>query len=269
MKYILGVLTCGRGRALAVAGLFLGSVFFTLAFAAAEGAAELPAEHRVKTQKGALVIHPVAHATFVMKWDGKVVAVDPVGGEEKFKGVSRPDLVLITDIHGDHLHVPTLKAICGEETVIVAPPAVAEKLEGAGVGGKIEVVSNGGKATAAGISIEAIPMYNTTAERLRYHPKGRGNGYVLDLAGTRVYIAGDTEDIPEMRKLRKIDLAFLCMNLPYTMTPEQAASATAEFLPRIVVPYHYRGQDVERFKKLVAEKSPDVEVRLFEWYANR
>ena len=108
-------------------------------------------------------------------------------------------------------------------------------------------------------------MYNLTADRLKYHNKGRGNGYVFTVGGKRIYISGDTEDIPEMRALKNIDVAFVCMNLPYTMTEEQAASAVREFKPKIVYPYHYRGSDVEKFKKLVGEDS-GVEVRLRDWY---
>ena len=116
------------------------------------------------------------------------------------------------------------------------------------------------------VEVEAVPMYNLTPDRLRYHSKGVGNGYVLDLDGTRVYVAGDTEDIPEMRALPDIDLAFVCMNLPFTMTPRQAAGAVLEFQPRVVYPYHYRGQDPEAFKSFVETVSPDIEVRVRDWY---
>ena len=121
------------------------------------------------------------------------------------------------------------------------------------------------------MTIEAIPMYNLTPERQKFHTKGRGNGYVVTLGGTRVYISGDTEDIPEMRALKKIDVAFVCMNLPYTMTAEQAADAVLEFKPKIVFPYHYRGktsQDPEKFKKLVA-KDKNIEVRIRKWYPEK
>jgi L-ascorbate metabolism protein UlaG (beta-lactamase superfamily) len=115
------------------------------------------------------------------------------------------------------------------------------------------------------LSVEAVPMYNLTPDRLQYHDKGRGNGYVVTLGGRRVYISGDTEDIPEMRALEDIDVAFVCFNLPYTMTEEQAASAVREFAPTIVYPYHYRGSDVERFTELVGSDA-GVEVRTGGWY---
>ena len=126
-------------------------------------------------------------------------------------------------------------------------------------------LANGETKSLHEIKIEAVPMYNLTPERLKFHNKGRGNGYVLTLGGKRVYISGDTEDIPEMRALKNIDIAFVCMNLPYTMDVNQAAGAVREFRPRIVYPYHYRGSDVEKFKSLVGNDR-GVEVRLRDWY---
>ena len=117
----------------------------------------------------------------------------------------------------------------------------------------------------AGVKIEAIAAYNLAAERQRYHPKGRGNGYVLTLGDKRVYVSGDTEDVPEMRALKDIDVAFLCMNLPFTMTVEQAAGAVRAFRPKVVYPYHCRGSDLEKFRQLVGTE-PGVEVRLRDWY---
>ena len=121
---------------------------------------------------------------------------------------------------------------------------------------------NGKSVEKAGIKVEAVPMYNLTPTRLRFHNKGRGNGYVMAFGGKRVYVSGDTEDIPEMRALKKIGVAFVCMNLPYTMTPEQAADAVREFKPKTVYPYHYRGSDTAKFKKLVGDAS---EVSLRDW----
>ena len=126
-------------------------------------------------------------------------------------------------------------------------------------------VANGETKSLLGLTVEAMPMYNTIPERTKFHPKGRGNGYVLTFADKRVYLSGDTEDIPEMRALKNIDVAFICMNLPYTMTPEQAAGAVREFRPKIVYPYHCRGSDLDKFKRLVSEVN-GVEVRLRDWY---
>jgi len=219
---------------------------------------------RIATSEGDLIIHPINHATLVMVWKDKIIQVDPVGGARRFDGLPKPNLILITDIHGDHLSAETLEALADPKANIVAPSAVAEKLPEK-LRQQTSVLANGESKTVSGVTVEAVPMYNLTADRLKYHNKGRGNGYVVLLGGKRVYLSGDTEDIPEMRALKNIDVAFVCMNLPYTMTEEQAASAVREFKPRIVYPYHYRGSDLEKFKKLVGADS-GVEVRLRDWY---
>jgi L-ascorbate metabolism protein UlaG (beta-lactamase superfamily) len=219
---------------------------------------------KIPTSQGDLVIHPINHGTLALAWKGKVVYVDPVGGAQRFKGLPAPDLILVTDIHGDHFDLPTLAAVATDKTLLIVPKAVADKLSPA-LTSKATVLANGSAKTAADIKVEAIPMYNLTPDRLRFHDKGRGNGYVVTFADKRVYLSGDTEDIPEMRALKNIDVAFVCMNLPYTMTVDQAASAVREFKPKIVYPYHYRGSDLEKFKQLVGADS-GVEVRLRDWY---
>jgi len=217
----------------------------------------------IATDNGDLIIHPAGHATFVMGWNGHTIYVDPVG--DALADLPPPDLILITDVHGDHLNADTLQNVAQASTAIIAPAAVAEQLP-APLQGRTTVLANGATQSVMGISIEAIPMYNLTEERLNYHSKGRGNGYVVTLGGKRVYISGDTEDIPEMRALRNIDVAFICFNLPYTMTEEQAASAVREFKPGIVYPYHYRGSDPEKFAALVGADS-GVDVRIADgWY---
>jgi L-ascorbate metabolism protein UlaG (beta-lactamase superfamily) len=218
----------------------------------------------VATGEGPLIIHPVSHATFAMSWDGKVLYNDPVGGADAFSGLPKPDLILLSDIHGDHFDVGTLQAVVQASTQLVAPAAVAEKLPQE-LRAKTTVLANGDKQSLLGLTIEAVPMYNTTPDRLQYHTKGRGNGYVLGIGGKRIYISGDTEDIPEMRALEEIDVAFICFNLPYTMTEEQAASAVRAFKPKIVYPYHYRGSDVDKFKSLVGQDL-GIEVRTGHWY---
>src|SRR5437762_2207979 len=218
---------------------------------------------RMATSDGDLIIHPINHATFVMAWKDKTIYVDPVRGGKRFDGLPKPDLVLVTDIHGDHLDAGTLEAVAGG-AIIVAPAVVAEKLPDK-LRKQTTVLANGETKSVADVSVEAVPMYNLTADRLKFHNKGRGNGYVVALGGKRVYISGDTEDIPEMRALKNIDVAFVCMNLPYTMTVEQAANAVREFKPKIVYPYHYRGSNVEKFRDLVGSDG-GVEVRLRDWY---
>ena len=222
----------------------------------------------IATSQGDLVIHPIDHATFVMGWNGKAIYVDPVGGADRFAGLPAPDLILVTDIHGDHLNAETLTAIATSQTRIVAPAAAAERLP-ASLMGQTTALANGETRMFDDIGVEGVPMYNLTEDRLRFHDKGRGNGYVLTLGGTRVYIAGDTEDIPEMRALQNIHVAFVPMNLPYTMTEEQAASGVNAFNPEVVYPYHYQGSDAEKFKALVEAGGGNTEVRLRDWYATR
>jgi len=219
---------------------------------------------RIPAKDGDLIIHPINHATFILSWKDKTLCIDPVGGGKRFDGLPKPDVILVTDIHGDHLNVETLEAVADAKTAIVAPPAVAEKLPEK-LRSQTTVLANGEMKSISGVSVEAIPMYNLTKERLSFHTQGRGNGYVITLGDKRVYVSGDTEDIPEMRSLKNIDVAFVCMNLPYTMTVDQAASAVREFKPKIVYPYHYRGSDTQNFKKLVGQDA-GVDVRLRDWY---
>jgi L-ascorbate metabolism protein UlaG (beta-lactamase superfamily) len=235
---------------------------------AAVGSAGSHSEASIATGKGPLLIHPVEHATFVMQWNGTTIAVDPIGSVAQFQAFGEPDLILITHTHGDHLSVDTVQGLAKSSTVIVGPASVAEEFPAADRE-RITVIANGESVKWGESLIEAVPMYNLTPERQGYHPKGRGNGYVVTLGGTTVYIAGDTEDIPEMRALENIDVAFMCMNLPYTMDVESAAHAVLEFRPKVVIPYHYRGKggmsDLDAFRSQVA-KDPNIEVRLLEWY---
>ena len=218
---------------------------------------------RIRTSQGELLIHPINHASFVMVWQGKTLYVDPVGGAQVYQGLPEPDLILLTHEHQDHLNAETLSAL-GGDAPIVTPESVRAKLPEA-LAKRAQVMKNGDSKTVASIPLRAIPAYNTTPERLKYHPKGRDNGYVLTLGDTRVYIAGDTEDTPEMRALRDIDGAVVPMTLPFTMTIEQAADAVRAFKPDIVYPYHSRGSDIEAFARLVGKDS-GVEVRLRDWY---
>ena len=222
----------------------------------------------IATGQGPLTIYPVEHATFVMQWNGMTIAVDPIGGAAPFEAFGKADLILITDIHGDHLSADTVAALAGPSTMIVGPSAVAEKFPEADRD-HLTVVANGQSVEWREVTIQGIAAYNLTAERQAFHAKGRGNGYLLTVGGTRIYISGDTEDIPEMRALEDIDAAFVCMNLPYTMDVKAAADAVLEFKPKVVFPYHYRGKggmsDLDGFRSLVA-KDPAIEVRLLEWY---
>jgi L-ascorbate metabolism protein UlaG (beta-lactamase superfamily) len=218
----------------------------------------------IPAAEGNLVLRPINHATLALGWNYLTIYLDPVGGAGRFDGLPKPGVILITDIHGDHLNADTLRAVMGEATRVVAPPAVVQQLPEA-LRARTTVLGAGQTTNVLGIAIEAIAAYNLAPERAKFHAKGRGVGYVLSLGGKRIYFSGDTEDVPEMRALKNIDVAFVCMNLPYTMTPEQAADAVRAFRPKIVYPYHCRGSDLEKFKKLVGEDA-GVEVRIRDWY---
>jgi L-ascorbate metabolism protein UlaG (beta-lactamase superfamily) len=219
----------------------------------------------VKTSKGNLKIDPVTHASLVLTWDNKTIYVDPTGNPELYKSFAAPDVILITDIHGDHMDLKALEALNTKSAIIVAPHAVAAQLPES-VRHRLIILSNGMQTSQLAIMVKAVPMYNLPEETSSRHPKGRGNGYVVTLGGKSVYISGDTEDIPEMRALRDVDVAFVCMNLPYTMDINQAASAVLEFKPAIIYPYHHRGQDINAFKNLVNDKNRKIDVRIRDWY---
>ncbi len=206
--------------------------------ARATGAADSAAEV-LQTAAGALELHPVHHGTVWFRVGATVVWVDP-WSEAKLED-PKADLVLITDIHPDHYDPPGLDKVRKVGTRIIAPPAVAEKISGA------LVMKNGDRREVGALTLEAIPMYNMKrgpSPGKFFHEKGRGNGYIVTFGNKRVYFSGDTECTEEMRALRNIDIAFVCMNLPYTMSPSEAAECVKAFKPKILVPYHYRGQNL-------------------------
>jgi L-ascorbate metabolism protein UlaG (beta-lactamase superfamily) len=247
---------------------------FTLLFMfiAAVCMAQLPAADDIKTSKGPLKIQPLNHATLAMTWNGKTIYADPYEGIKTFEGIASPDLILITDIHGDHFDPATLAALDLSKAVLVVPQAVADKMSDE-LKAKAVVIGNGQTISKMDISITAIPMYNLPESPDAKHTKGRGNGYVLKMGGKTVYISGDTAGISEMRALKNIDVAFVCMNLPYTMDVPEAASAVLDFKPKIVYPYHYRGangmSDTASFKKLVNAGNASIDVRLRDWYSKK
>lgn len=242
----------------AIAGL--GATTFMPFTARAQGKGD-----SYKTDGGEILISPVSHASFVMSVPGLVIYNDPVGGKAPYEGQPAAGLVLITHEHQDHFDPETLAALVGDDTRLLVNPAVLEKLP-ADLKAKASAIGNGANTTVGSIAIEAIPAYNTTEDRKKYHPQGRDNGYVLTIGGSRVYIAGDTEDIPEMRALKEIDIAFVPMNLPFTMDVHQASSAVAEFKPAVVYPYHYKGSDPQAFASKVTEAAPDTKVVQGAWY---
>lgn len=218
-----------------------------------------------------LKIIPIEHATTVLEWEGITIYIDPVGGKKVFDSQKQPDLILITDIHGDHFSLETLQELNTSKAKIMVPQAVADKIPEEFTP-QIDVLNNGDSKERYGINVEAIPMYNLRTEALKFHTKGRGNGYVLNIGGQRIYFSGDTEDIPEMRTLQNIDKAFICMNLPYTMTEASAADAVLEFKPKEVYPYHYRGRpnvsDVIKFKEIITKGDSTIKVVQLDWYPN-
>jgi L-ascorbate metabolism protein UlaG (beta-lactamase superfamily) len=241
---------------------------------AAPGRAQSPApaagEHIPTSHGGDLVVHTMKHATLALTWNGKTVYVDPapwpvgkgVDGSLAFAGLPAPDLIVITHLHPDHFDAATLTKLVTAKTVVVVTQSIADTMP-PDLKAKARVLDNGKSTDVATIHVEAVPSYNITPERLKNHPQGRDNGYVLTFGGKRVYIAGDTEDTPEMRALKNIDVAFIPMNPPYTMSPERAADAVRTFKPKIVYPYHYHGSDVAAFASAVG---PGVEVRQRDWY---
>jgi len=219
--------------------------------------------------KETVKIIPISHGTLILETEDDVIYIDPTGGKKAFDGQKRPTLVLITDIHGDHLSNETLSALNLNSVHVIVPKAVAEKIPDSTIASP-QILDNGKTITVNAVKIEAVPMYNLREEALKYHTKGRGNGYLLTINNERIYISGDTEDIPEMRNLKNIDKAFVCMNLPYTMPVENAASAILEFKPKQVYPYHYRGteglSDIAKFKQIVNDGDKTIDVQLLEWY---
>ena len=213
------------------------------------------------TSAGILKLTPIQHASLMIQAGGKVLYIDPAQGS--FDGLPQADYILITDIHGDHMAPAIVDKLKKSGTEIVAPQAVSEKVSGA------SVIAYGQTKKLGPFTVEATPAYNLTrgpsAGKL-FHDKGRGCGYIVTYGGKRFYFSGDTEAIPEMKALKNIDVAFVCMNLPYTMTPEEAAAGVRAFHPAVVYPYHYKGSDVNAFKK--ALDGSGIDVRLIDWYGS-
>ena len=231
-------------------------------FVFAQAAAPAPAP-----AAGALpFVTPVQHASMMLTLGGKPILVDPVGGAETFASMPPAAAILVTHEHDDHFDPETLAALLPEGAALIVNPAVAEKLPEA-LRPRATVMANGDTGEVVGMKIEAVPAYNITPDRLQYHPKGRDNGYVLTSPDHgRIYIAGDTEDTPEFRAQADIDTVFAPMNLPYTMTAEQAAAGVAEMKPRRAVPYHHRGTDPAAFQTALQAAGSQTEVVVLDWY---
>jgi L-ascorbate metabolism protein UlaG (beta-lactamase superfamily) len=212
------------------------------------------------TSAGVVRITPIYHASTMIEAGGKVIHIDPFGAAH-YDGLPAADLILITHDHGDHLDLRAIAKVRKPTTVVIGPAAIRQGVPEA------VLLSNGEKKIVDRWTIEAVAAYNLQrgpSAGALFHPKGRGNGYVLTYGGKRFYFSGDTEGVPEMRALKNIDVAFVCMNLPYTMPPDEAAQAVRAFRPKIVYPYHYRGSDLTVFQKALAGSG--VEVRIRNWY---
>ncbi len=220
-----------------------------------------------ETEMGELMVYPINHGSVAFTFDGKTIFVDPFGGAEKFADFDAPDIIFITDIHGDHHNPQTLEGLDTENTTFVVPQAVADMMDEA-YKKNLVIIANEETKEVMGMNVTGVAMYNLPDNESSRHNKGRGNGYVIDFGGKHVYLSGDTEDVPEMRALENIDIAFVCMNLPYTMDIYQAASAVIAFKPEVMYPYHHRGQDIEKFKAIIDLAEIETEVRLKDWYSN-
>lgn len=227
------------------------------------GSAGMTGEVIANTEEGEIVFRPVDHASFVMHWNGTTIYNDPVGSASDYRRMPDPDVILVSHQHGDHFSSSTITSLKEEHTLIVVPAAVFSQLSSAAKEAAV-VLANGESFDTGSVTIDAVPAYNDR------HPKGRDNGYVVNMGGRRVYMSGDTEDVAEMRALKDVDVAFLAMNLPFTMSVDQAAGALLDFRAKVVYPYHYRNSDgsfadLDRLRSAL-NGAPEIEVRTAKWY---
>ena len=242
---------------------WLNAVFAAAAVSATTGGALDFQTDTFKTQEGkAVTITAIKHASLRIQYDGLEIQVDPVAKyapETDYSKFPKADVILVTHEHFDHFDRDTIATLKKDGTEIVANPAV-QKMLGAGT-----ALANGDQRTLAkDIKLDAVPAYNTTPGHTQFHPKGRDNGYVLTIDGLRIYIAGDTEDIPEMSALKDIDVAFLPCNQPYTMTPEQVAKAARTIKPKVLFPYHYSQTPIKQVADLLTGSGIDVRIRNYQ-----
>ncbi len=220
---------------------------------------EIPFEQDTfETSEGQLKIYFIGHGTLMFNFAGRIIHIDPVSREADYTNMPKADIILITHEHGDHLDPKAIEAIRKEDTKIVLTELCSQKVSGG------TVMKNGDVKTIDNLKIETVPAYNIVNMRSAgnpFHPKGAGNGYVMTFGDKKVYVAGDTENTPETKSLKDIDIAFLPMNLPYTMTPEMAADAARAFRPKVLYPYHYGSTDPQGLVKLLKDTNIDVRIR--------
>ena len=222
---------------------------------------EAPAQFEtdvIPTSEGDLEITFLGHGSLLFAFNGKTIYVDPWSRVADYSKLPEADIVLVTHEHQDHLDLQALASVRTDETAVVLTETCARQVEG-GI-----MMQNGDVQTVKGVQVDAVPAYNVVHKRENgqpFHPRGVGNGYIMTFGDKRVYVAGDTEDIPEMKELQDIDCAFLPMNLPYTMTPEMVAEAAKAFRPNILYPYHYGDTDTSKLESLLNEEQ-GIEVRI-------
>ncbi|MFC1532397.1 MBL fold metallo-hydrolase [Thermodesulfobacteriota bacterium] len=237
--------------------LFMFTILFALIFPLTPGAQEKKKDI-IKTSAGDLEITIIGHGTLMFFFGGKIIHADPWSRLADYSKFPKADILLITHDHRDHLDLKAIEKIRTDKKLIILNEASTSKIKG-GI-----VMKNGDVKTFEGLKIEAIPAYNIVNVRspgVPFHPKGRGNGYVITFGDKRVYVAGDTENTPEMKGLKGIDIAFLPMNMPYTMSPEMVADATKAFKPKVLYPYHYGKTDTSKLPELLKGVN-DIEVRI-------
>ncbi|MFH1241496.1 MAG: MBL fold metallo-hydrolase [Pseudomonadota bacterium] len=252
VQFTAGKERCNMKRLFSFLNLFVFVLVFTVA---ARGEFE---KDSVKTNSGNLDIIFVGHGTLMFSFGGKVIHIDPWSRLADYSKMPKADIILITHEHQDHLDLKALGSIRTEKSLVVLPQNCLSRV-GDGI-----VMNNGDVKTIGGLRIEAVPAYNIVhmrSEGVPFHPKGAGNGYVITFGDKRVYIAGDTENTPEMKKLEDIDIAFLPMNLPYTMTAEMVADAAKAFRPKVLYPYHYGITDTSEIVRLLKDVQ-GLEVRI-------
>jgi L-ascorbate metabolism protein UlaG (beta-lactamase superfamily) len=237
---------------------FRSLLLITMVLATSANAQEPFQKDLIKTSAGELVIIFIGHGSLMFSFGGKIIHVDPYGKLADYAKLPKADIVLITHEHRDHLDLTALEKVRTEKTRFVLTEAGAGQVPGG------MVMKNGDIKTIDGLTIEAVPAYNIVSKRENgqpYHPKGNGNGYIITIGDKRVYVAGDTENIPEMKTFKNIDIAFLPMNLPYTMTPEMAADAAKMIGPKVLYPYHTGDTDIAKLLSLMKDQK-GIEVRI-------
>jgi L-ascorbate metabolism protein UlaG (beta-lactamase superfamily) len=240
--------------------IFTLTIVFFMVWIALAGPPSDFEEDIISTSQGDLKITCIGHGTLMFTFDEKIIHVDPVFRYADYRKMPKADLVLVTHEHGDHLDDVAIQELTKEGTAVICTEKCKERINFEG----IIIMKNGDTKTVHGIKIDAVPAYNIKhmrSENSPFHPKGEGNGYILTFGDKRVYVAGDTENTPEMKALKNIDVAFLPMNVPYTMTPEMVADAAKTFKPEILYPYHFGDTETSQLVELLKD-SPDIQVRI-------